>query len=133
MSQLTQETLDKIPEKNWINFIKNKYDADCIKISYFMIGDDADNGFLELETFCTGLNQIFCDVTEEEFLLIQNDTYINEKEKIETALLESTWISRWTENKQALYAVLETEEAWKIVNNIFKELDKIGYEIKRKK
>lgn len=55
-----------------------------------------------------------------------------EKEKIKNALLDAVWTMRWTENKQALYAVLEPEEALKIVDDIFIELDNIGYEIRKK-
>jgi hypothetical protein len=56
----------------------------------------------------------------------------NEYENIELALLEAIWISRWSENGQALVAVLEPDEAQEIVDNIFKELDKIGYKITKK-
>ena len=55
-----------------------------------------------------------------------------EQENIELALLEAVWVTRWTKNKQALIAVLEPEEAEQIVKDIFIELDKIGYEIKKK-
>ena len=34
-----------------------------------------------------------------------------EQEKIECALLDAVWITRWTDNKQALFAILELEEA----------------------
>lgn len=57
---------------------------------------------------------------------------MKEKEIIENALLEAVWINRWTENKEALYAVLKTEEAFQIVQNIYDELDKIGYKIVKK-
>ena len=57
---------------------------------------------------------------------------MKEKTKIETALLEAIWISRWTENKQALISVLTEEEAMQIVSNILTELNNIGYEIKKK-
>ena len=55
-----------------------------------------------------------------------------ETKKIETALLEAIYISRWTENQEALISVLTPEEAMKIVANIFEELDNIGYEIRKK-
>jgi len=55
-----------------------------------------------------------------------------EREEVENTLLEAVWISRWTDNKQALYAVLDSDEAFKIVRDIFTELDKIGYEIRKK-
>ena len=137
MEQLTEAALIKIPEQNWINFIKKKYDSDCVEISDFMIGDDADNDFLELNIYCNNGLSYYCDVTEEEFLLIQNDTYIkvcdqNKKDTIQTALLEAVWISRWSQNNQGLAAVLTESEAQHIVDNIFDELEKIGYEIKKK-
>jgi hypothetical protein len=55
-----------------------------------------------------------------------------ENELIDNALLEAVWVTRWTENNQALYAVLKTEEAFKIVQDIHIELDKIGYKISKK-
>lgn len=55
-----------------------------------------------------------------------------DKTEIETALLEAVWISRWTQSGQGLSAVLTEGEASHIVDNIFEELDKIGYEIKKK-
>jgi len=53
--------------------------------------------------------------------------------EIETALMKAIYISRWTENKEALYAVLTPEEAEQIVKDIFMELNKIGYEIRKTK
>lgn len=138
MTKLTIDILEKIPEENWINFIKSKYNHDCDGVSYFLIGEESDNGFLTFKTFCDELNQTFCDVTEDEFLLIQSNSYPSnkyvdeEKDLIRDTLLEAVWIMRWSENKEALYAVLEPEEAMKIVDDIFIELDKIGYQIKKK-
>ena len=136
MIELTQKILKKVPIKNWKSFLKKKYDADCDGFDFF-IGEDADNGFLEIDTFCTKTNQTHCDVTEEEFLLIQNGTFCavydrNRKETIENALLEAVWISRWSQNGQGLSAALSESEAHHIVSNIFEELNKIGYEIKKK-
>lgn len=56
-----------------------------------------------------------------------------EKDIVETALMEAIYISRWNENKSALYAVLTTEETEQMVKDIFTELDNIGYEINKKK
>jgi hypothetical protein len=56
----------------------------------------------------------------------------DEREVIETALLEAVWISRWTQSSQGLYAVLSEGEAHHIIDNIFEELNKIGYEIRKK-
>lgn len=55
-----------------------------------------------------------------------------EKQEVEGLLMESTWISRWSENKQSLHAVLEPEESMQIVKDIFEELDKAGYKIIKK-
>lgn len=57
---------------------------------------------------------------------------MSEKEKIEGILLEAVWVTRWI-NKDALAAVLEPEEAIKVVEDIFNDLDKAGYEIRKKK
>lgn len=56
----------------------------------------------------------------------------DEKENIEIALLEAIWTMRFSENKKSMYAVLTVEEAQQIVKDIFIELDKIGYEIRKK-
>jgi len=55
-----------------------------------------------------------------------------EIELIEFALYEAIYISRYTENKEGVYAVLQVEEAEQMVKDIFEELNKIGYEIVRK-
>ena len=80
--KLTQEILKAIPEENWMIFLKEKYGHECGGIDNFSIGKNADNGFLTFETFCDILNQTTCDVTEEEFLLIQSGTYENKYKKI---------------------------------------------------
>lgn len=58
---------------------------------------------------------------------------MRKSEKVVNALLEAVWVMRWNEKKTSLSAIMEPEEAEKIVQGIFEELDKIGYEIKRKK
>ena len=55
----------------------------------------------------------------------------NDIELIKSALYEAVYISRKTENEEGIYAVLQVEEVEKIVNNIFIELNNIGYEIKK--
>jgi hypothetical protein len=73
------------------------------------------------------------DVGTEEFKKFQEIIKMKvETKKIETALLEAIYISRWTENQEALISLLTPEEAMKIVANIFEELDNIGYEIRKK-
>jgi hypothetical protein len=66
--------------------------------------------------------------TTKDFLEEYSD---NEEENITVALLEAVWISRW-HGPDALVAVLEPEEAEKIVKDIHMELAKIGYEIRKK-
>jgi SHS2 domain-containing protein len=68
-------------------------------------------------------------MTKKNKIIIHSD---DNKENIELALLEAIWTMRWTENKEAMYAVLTVEEAQQIMKDIFIELDKIGYEIKKK-
>lgn len=55
-----------------------------------------------------------------------------DKRKVIYALQESVYISRWSDNKESLSAVLTPDETRDIVNNIFKELDNAGYEIVKK-
>lgn len=54
-----------------------------------------------------------------------------DNEKIENALTEAIYISRWTANKEALIAVLTPDETEQVVKNIFIELNRIGFEIKK--
>ena len=52
---------------------------------------------------------------------------------IYTALINAIWIMRWTDkSKESMFAVLTTEEAEQICNNIIEELDKVGYQIVKK-
>ena len=53
-------------------------------------------------------------------------------EDIEDALLEAVWVMRWNKDNTALYAVLESEEAIQMCKNIIDELNKAGYEIRKK-
>lgn len=56
-----------------------------------------------------------------------------DKEKIHNLLLETVWISRWTdEKKNSLYAVLTTEEAKQMVKDILNDLDNKGFKIVKK-
>lgn len=55
-----------------------------------------------------------------------------EKEIIESALMEAIYISRWNEDKTALFAVLTPEETEQMLKDIFTELDYVGYEIRKK-
>lgn len=55
---------------------------------------------------------------------------LTEKEHIKNIILESMWITRWNKNKTALAAVLKTEEAFKIYNDIIKNLKHKHYIIK---
>ena len=74
--KLTQEICDAIPDENWIAFMKKEYNHECGEPSYFMIGDAAENGFLEYKTFCSKLNQTYVDVTETQFKRIKEGYYL---------------------------------------------------------
>jgi len=62
---------------------------------------------------------------------IEDLSFKEELELIDSALYNAIYIMRWTENKEGLYAVLQVEEAEKMVEDIVSELNKIGYEIKK--
>jgi predicted metal-dependent RNase len=55
-----------------------------------------------------------------------------EKNNIRVALLKAIFITRWNEEYKMSINVLEPNEVEDILENIFIELDKIGYEIKKK-
>ena len=74
----TLKELKAIPEKNFMSWLSAEYGNECSDISYFLIGDEADNGFLEFKTYCSGLNQTFCDVSPEEYEKIK-EGYYNDK------------------------------------------------------
>lgn len=56
---------------------------------------------------------------------------MNNTEEIQNILLESVWITRWNDDKTALYAILEPDEAVKITEDIINNLKEKGYEIKK--
>lgn len=60
------------------------------------------------------------------------DECFEKNEEVANLMLEAVWIMRWNKKQTALAAVLEPEEAMKIVAEIFDELDKHGYEIVKK-
>lgn len=91
----------------------------------------------ELENiFGVKFSELYPKFKESGFILNEEDDVEvyseDEKENIQLALLDAIWTMRWTDNKEAMYAVLTTEEAFQIVKDIYIELDKIGYEIKKK-
>lgn len=57
---------------------------------------------------------------------------MNKPDEVVDALLEAVWVMRWNEAKTSMRSVLTPEEAQKMVDDIFEELDKAGYEIKPK-
>ena len=56
---------------------------------------------------------------------------MTERQKIECILLEAVWVTRWI-SEDCIAAVLEPAEAIKIVEDIFNDLDKAGFEIRKK-
>lgn len=56
-----------------------------------------------------------------------------EKIELQNILLECVWVSRWNKEKTALTAVLTSEEALKIVDDIFSELEKNNFKIIKNK
>lgn len=51
---------------------------------------------------------------------------------MQLALLEAIWIMRWNEDKTGMMAVLTSEEAIQMSDDIITELDKAGYVIAKK-
>lgn len=74
------------------------------------------------------LARLFENKNKNKFL---RDYHIDQN-KIKETLLESVYISRWTKNKEALVAVLTPEESMQIVEDILEDLDKNGFEIRKK-
>lgn len=44
-NMLSEKQLDKIPEKNFLNFFLKEKGIEC-SIRYFLFGEEADNGFV---------------------------------------------------------------------------------------
>jgi hypothetical protein len=62
-------------------------------------------------------------------IIIQN----NPEEKIKSLLNKAIDVERWAPKTNSTYSFLEDEERDEMVENILLQLDKEGYEIKRKK
>jgi len=62
-------------------------------------------------------------------IIIQN----NPEEKIKLLLNKAIDVERWAPKTNSTYSFLEDEERDEMVENILLQLDKEGYEIKRKK
>lgn len=78
-------------------------------------------------------NKDLIDDLKKNLLLVDKQLNDEDKEKLHDTLLESIWISRWTdENQESLYAVLTPEEAETIVNDILNDLYKNGFKIVKK-
>jgi hypothetical protein len=75
MKAPTEKELEKIPEENFMAWLYSEYGHDCDGISYFMVGEDAENGFIEFDTFCSGLNQTYCDVSPKQYKKIKKGYY----------------------------------------------------------
>lgn len=70
--ELTEDKLEKIPNYIWEKFLEDQYGKEHVDTNYYMIGEDAKNGFLEVKFFIKGLNQTFADISKEEYLSLIN-------------------------------------------------------------
>jgi len=52
-----------------------------------------------------------------------------QKEKIEDALLEAVFVTRWDESKSVCQPVLTNEETGRVIDDIIDELNKAGFTI----
>ena len=53
-------------------------------------------------------------------------------EKIQDALLEAAFITRWNKDKSSMYGVLSTIETIQLIDDVVDELDKAGLKIVQK-
>lgn len=72
--KLKIKELVKVPIKKWKLLFKECYDVimcgnddECLESGDFTIGADAENGFLEIDCFCEGLNQSQAIIGETEY------------------------------------------------------------------
>jgi len=73
------------------------------------------------------------DDLKKNLLLVDKQLTEKDKDDIYYILLESVWVSRWTDEKQqSLYAVLTPEEAESIAKDILTNLDNAGFKIVKK-
>jgi len=78
-------------------------------------------------------NSKLIDDLKKNLLLVDKQLTEKDKDDIHYILLESVWISRWTDEKQqSLCAVLTPEEAESIANDILSNLENAGFKIIKK-
>lgn len=93
---LDEIKLKLIPDFVWKRFIKDKYEVECLDIdtNWFGIGEEADNGFLELDCFCETLNQTSIDISEKDYLSLKEyftkERLIRPRKK-EYTILDMEW------------------------------------------
>lgn len=78
---LSEREVDKIPDKNFLNFFLKEKGIEC-SIRDFCIGEEADNGFLEVNVYSPKYHQTSIDITEEEYKKIKSGYYNKELNKI---------------------------------------------------
>ncbi len=85
----TQDEVNSIPNKNWIAWLKAEYNIDCGEPGFIEVITDKEemneehqkyDYILNFKTFCTKLNQTYCDVTPEQYEKIKSG-YYNKKNK----------------------------------------------------
>ena len=81
---MTKKELEKIPFQKWKNLFRRCYNIELLSISHFLIGEEAENGFLELKCFCERLNQTFADISEEDYkiYIMEEGNTVNKKVSI---------------------------------------------------
>jgi len=80
----TEEEINAIPSENWTAWLKAEYNHDCGEPDYISITTEKeemdeeyqDNEYMiSFKTFCSGLNQTYCDVTPEQHEKIKSGFY----------------------------------------------------------
>ena len=87
----------------------------------------------EINKYIVENNKMLIDDLKKNLLLVDKQLSDKDKEDVYYILLESTWVSRWTDERQeSLYAVLTAEEAEQIAKDILSNLDEAGFKIVKK-
>jgi hypothetical protein len=84
----TEEEINAIPSENWMAWLRAEYNNYCCEPDYISITTEkeeiqGDHAYMiSFKTFCTGLNQTYCDVTPEQYEKVKSGFYNNQVEDL---------------------------------------------------
>jgi hypothetical protein len=109
----TEEEINAIPSDNWIAWLKAEYNHSCGEPGNISITtkkeemdeEHQDNDYMiTFKTFCSGLNQTYCDVTPEQYEKIKSGFYNRQIKKgtsdFKKMIEFMGYESRYPENKR---------------------------------